>query len=79
MESSCPRDSAFFSAALVRMLEKLGCGYVIKVKIRNWREALRRPKTGKRSVDKRICARLNFIITLRGATDDADLSLFDVW
>ena len=31
-------DSAFFSAALVRMLEKLGCGYVIKVKIRNWRK-----------------------------------------
>jgi hypothetical protein len=31
-------DSAFFSAAFVRMLEKLGCGYVIKVKIRNWKK-----------------------------------------
>ena len=30
-------DSAFFSAAFVRTLEKLGCGYVIKVKIRNWK------------------------------------------
>jgi hypothetical protein len=28
-------DSAFFSAVFVRMLEILGCGYVIKVKIRN--------------------------------------------
>lgn len=31
-------DSAFFSAAFVRALEKLGCGYVVKVKIRNWRK-----------------------------------------
>jgi hypothetical protein len=31
-------DSAFFSGALVRMLEKLGCGYVIKVKIRGWKQ-----------------------------------------
>lgn len=31
-------DSAFFSAAFVRMLERLGCGYVIKVKIRNWKK-----------------------------------------
>lgn len=31
-------DSAFFSAAFVRVLEKLGCGYVIKVKIRNWKK-----------------------------------------
>ncbi|MGO9572066.1 MAG: IS1380 family transposase [Desulfomonilaceae bacterium] len=38
-------DSAFFSAAFVRMLEKLGCGYVIKVKIRNW---------------KKLCAGLNW-------------------
>jgi hypothetical protein len=30
-------DSAFFSGAFVRMLEKLGCGYVIKVKTRNWK------------------------------------------
>ncbi len=28
-------DSAFFSAAFVRMLEQHGCGYAIKVKIRN--------------------------------------------
>jgi hypothetical protein len=31
-------DSAFFSGAFVRMLERLGCGYVIKVKIRNWKK-----------------------------------------
>jgi Transposase DDE domain group 1 len=30
-------DSAFFSAAFVAMLELLHCGYVIKVKIRNWK------------------------------------------
>lgn len=31
-------DSAFFSGALIRMLEKRGCGYVIKVKIRGWKQ-----------------------------------------
>jgi hypothetical protein len=31
-------DSAFFSAAFVTALEMLRCGYVIKVKIRGWRE-----------------------------------------
>lgn len=31
-------DSAFFSGAFVRALEKRGCGYVIKVKIRNWKK-----------------------------------------
>lgn len=31
-------DSAFFSAAFVRALEILRCGYVIKVKIRNWKK-----------------------------------------
>jgi hypothetical protein len=30
-------DSAFFSVAFVAMLEVLHCGYVIKVKIRNWK------------------------------------------
>jgi hypothetical protein len=38
-------DSAFFSGAFIRMLEKLGCRYVIKVKIRNW---------------KRLCAGLDW-------------------
>jgi len=31
-------DSAFFSGAFVRALERLHCGYVIKVKIRGWKE-----------------------------------------
>jgi hypothetical protein len=31
-------DSAFFSGAFVRALEELGCGYVIKVKTRNWKK-----------------------------------------
>jgi hypothetical protein len=31
-------DSAFFSAAFITALEMLRCGYVIKVKIRGWRE-----------------------------------------
>jgi len=31
-------DSAFFSAAFIRALETLSCGYVIKVKIRGWKE-----------------------------------------
>ncbi len=31
-------DSAFFSAAFVRILEQFGCGYVIKVKIQNWKK-----------------------------------------
>ena len=30
-------DSAFFSAAFVRAVEMLRCGYVIKVKIRGWK------------------------------------------
>ncbi len=38
-------DSAFFSGSFVRMREKHGCGYVVKVKIRNW---------------KRLCAGLNW-------------------
>jgi hypothetical protein len=31
-------DSAFFSAAFIRALEALGCGYLVKVKIRHYRE-----------------------------------------
>jgi hypothetical protein len=31
-------DSAFFSGAFAQALEMLGCGYVIKVKIRNWKK-----------------------------------------
>jgi hypothetical protein len=31
-------DSAFFSGAFIRMLEKRGCGYAIKVKTRNWKK-----------------------------------------
>jgi len=31
-------DSAFFSAAFVAALEILGCGYAIKVKIRDWKQ-----------------------------------------
>jgi hypothetical protein len=31
-------DSAFFSAAFIRALEILGCGYAIKVKIRGWKK-----------------------------------------
>jgi hypothetical protein len=31
-------DSAFFSAAFAQTLEMLGCGYVIKVKVRNWKK-----------------------------------------
>lgn len=30
-------DAAFFSGAFVRALESLGCGYVVKVKIRGWK------------------------------------------
>lgn len=35
-------DAAFFSAAFVQMLEEFGCGYVIKVKTRNWRSLCER-------------------------------------
>jgi len=31
-------DSAFFSAAFVRMIEQQGCGYTIKVKTRGWKQ-----------------------------------------